>query len=240
MRIIKKSNNEEKIEKILLSFQFLSFNLALGIFFSFLLDFLIFSEKNLVSVYVFYLIFFIYSYFVFFNIFYTVSLVGNCISLYKIKNLYDDIELERTTLIELLNDVRIDIYNQMTYKMKDGCVYPKGLSKVLQEYGLCAKYYSGNLKALQNEVCKGTPVIVMIRVRNDKNWLHYVPVVGFDDRYVFVAESLPELVNCNCKYYNRRIEKKFFLQLWNTAMLKQPLFRNTFYVVTKYNIKKGE
>ena len=44
----------------------------------------------------------------FFNIFYTVSLVGNCISLHKIKNLYDDIELERTTLIELLNDVRID------------------------------------------------------------------------------------------------------------------------------------
>lgn len=62
----------------------------------------------MVSVYVFYLIFFIYSYFVFFNIFYTVSLVGNCIRLYKIKNLYDDIELERTTLIELLNDVRID------------------------------------------------------------------------------------------------------------------------------------
>lgn len=28
--------------------------------------------------------------------------------MYKIKNLYDDIELERTTLIELLNDVRID------------------------------------------------------------------------------------------------------------------------------------
>ena len=128
----------------------------------------------------------------------------------------------------------------MPYKMKDGCVYPKGLPKVLQEYGLCAKYYSGNLKALQNEICKGTPVIVVIRVRTDKNWLHYIPVVGFDDRYIFVAESLPELVNCNCKYYNRRIEKKFFLQLWNTAMSKQPLFRNTFYVVTKYNTKKGE
>ena len=135
----------------------------------------------------------------------------------------------------------IDIYNQMPYKMKDGCVYPKGLPKVLQEYGVCTKYYSGNIEALQNEVCKGMPVIVMIRVRIDKNWLHYVPVVGFDDRYVFVAESLPELVNCNCnKCYNRRIEKKYFLQLWNTAMLKQPLFRNTFYVVTKSNTKKGE
>ena len=117
-----------------------------------------------------------------------------------------------------------DIYNQMPYKMKDGCVYPKGLPKVLQEYGLCAKYYSGNLKALQNEVCKGTPVIVMIRVRNDKNWLHYVPVVGFDDRYVFVAESLPELVNCNCKYYNRRIEKKFFFAALEYGNVKTTTF----------------
>lgn len=73
----------------------------------------------------------------------------------------------------------------------------------------------------------------------NQNWLHFVPIVGFDDRYVFVAESLSELANCNCKYYNRRIEKKVFLQFWNTAMLKQPLFRNTFYVVTKYDTKKG-
>lgn len=127
----------------------------------------------------------------------------------------------------------VDIYNQMPYKMKNGCVYPKGLRKILQKYGLYAKYHSGNFRALQNEVCKGAPVIVMIRVRTDKDWLHYVPVVGFDDRYVFVAESLPELVNCNCKYYNRKIKKKYFLQLWNTAMLKQPLFKNTFYVVKK-------
>lgn len=49
----------------------------------------------------------------------------------------------------------------------------------MQEYGVCTKYYSGNLKALQNEVCKGMPVIVMIRVRTDKNWLHYVPVIVF-------------------------------------------------------------
>ena len=116
----------------------------------------------------------------------------------------------------------------------------------------CVSPSSDSTESIETEAKNGTKadslgnlkyessVIVMIRVRNDKNWLHYVSVVGFDDRYVFVAESLLELVNCNCKYYNRRIEKKFFLQLWNTAMLKQPLFRNTFYVVTKYNTKKGE
>ena len=87
----------------------------------------------------------------------------------------------------------------------------KGLSKVLQEYGLCAKYYSGvisrhyRMKYVRNtcyryDSCPETIKIGCI----------YVPVVGFDDRYVFVAESLPELVNVIVGYYNRRIEKKFF------------------------------
>ena len=37
---------------------------------------------------------------------------------------------------------------------------------------------------------KGNPVIVMIRVQKDKDWLHYVPVVGFDEEHVFLAESV--------------------------------------------------
>lgn len=72
------------------------------------------------------------------------------------------------------------------------------------------RYCSGNLEALQQEICKGNPVIVMIKVRKDKNWLHYVPVVGFNDRYIFIAESLLELVNCDCGFYNRRVEKRNF------------------------------
>ena len=124
-----------------------------------------------------------------------------------------------------------EIYPDMPDKMKDGCVYPKGLCRTLLSYGFEVRYCSGNLKALQQEICKGNPVIVMIRVRKDRNWLHYVPVVGFNDKYVFIAESLAELINCDSEFYNRRVEKKEFLQLWNTAMLRQPLYRNTFIVV---------
>lgn len=126
-----------------------------------------------------------------------------------------------------------DIYTKMPDKMKNGCTYPKGIVNILQEYGFHAKYCSGNLKVLENEISKGNPVIVMIRVRKDKNWLHYVPVVGFDEKYIFIAESLSELVNYDGKLYNRRIEKGEFERLWNTSMIRQPLYKNTFFAVQK-------
>lgn len=125
-----------------------------------------------------------------------------------------------------------DIYTDMPNKMKDGCIYPIGIVHILQKYGFRAKYCTGNLNTLEAEVCKGNPVIVMIRVQRDKNWLHYVPVVGFDERYIFIAESLEELVNYDGKLYNRRIKKEDFRKLWDTSMLRQPLYRNTFYVVS--------
>ena len=125
------------------------------------------------------------------------------------------------------------IYTDMPNKMKDGCIYPIGIVHILQKYGFQVKYCTGNLNTLENEIGKGNPVIVMIRVRRDKNWLHYVPAVGFDERYIFIAESLEELVNYDGKFCNRRIEKEDFLKLWDTSMLKQPLYRNTFYVVEK-------
>ena len=71
----------------------------------------------------------------------------------------------------------------------------------------------------------------MIRVQKDKDWLYYVPVVGFDEEHVFLAESLSKLINCKNVLYNRRLRNEEFLQLWNTAMLKQPFYKNTYFVV---------
>ena len=64
--------------------------------------------------------------------------------------------------------------------------------------------------------------------------MHFVPVVGFDKENVLLAESLERLVNCKNEHYNRRICNKEFLKLWNTAMVKMPLYANTFFVVEKY------
>lgn len=126
-----------------------------------------------------------------------------------------------------------ELYQKMPNKIKDGYVYPKGIQNLFPQYGFRVKYCTGNLNALKCEVSKGNPVIVMIRVNAEKNWLHYVPVVGYDERHIFIAESLKELVNCNKKYYNREVNNSEFRKLWNTGMVKMPFYRNTYMVIEK-------
>lgn len=117
--------------------------------------------------------------------------------------------------------------------MANGYAYPKMIKKIFEKYGFDAKYCVGNLNTLKNEIAKGNPVIAFIKVRKDKNWLHYIPVVGYDEENILLAESLPEYVNCNEKTYNRKMSKKEFLTLWNTSMLKMPLYTHTFFVIEK-------
>ena len=117
-----------------------------------------------------------------------------------------------------------EIYQKMPYKASDGCVPPKGIKKVLESYGFHVKYCAGNLNALKAEVCKGNPVIVFIKVKRGKKWLHFVPVVGYDEGNLFLADSAAGSANCSEKAYNRRISNKDFLALWNTSMLKMPLY----------------
>ncbi|MCI9080105.1 MAG: peptidase [Lachnospiraceae bacterium] len=124
-----------------------------------------------------------------------------------------------------------EIYAKLPNKMNNGCVYPKEVKRMLEKYGFYVKYCVGNLHALRNEVSKGTPVIVLIKTRKDKNWLHYVPVVGYDENNIFIAESFAELVNCNENSCNRKIHNEEFKKLWNTSMLKMPLYTHTFFSI---------
>lgn len=126
-----------------------------------------------------------------------------------------------------------DAYRQMPLKMKNGYVYPKGIRVFLQQKGFSVKYKKGNISALKNSVSKGAPVIVMIKIRTDKNWLHYVPVVGYDEENIFIAESLSEFANCSEPHHNRKIPVKEFKKLWNTTMPKMPLYANTFFEIEK-------
>lgn len=124
-----------------------------------------------------------------------------------------------------------DIYMNMPDKMANGYVYPKEIKRMFEKYGFHAKYCAGNINALKYEVSKGNPVIVLIKVRKGKNWLHYVPVVGYDEDNFLLAESFAELVNCSEKAYNRKVSYKDFKALWNTSMIKMPLYAHTFYCI---------
>jgi hypothetical protein len=107
----------------------------------------------------------------------------------------------------------------MSNKTTDGYVHLKEIKKVVEKFGFRVRYCAGNLNVLMNEVSKGNPVIVFIRVKRNERWLHYVPVVGYDENSIFLAELLEEFVNCNENHYNRKISNEDFKVLWNTSML---------------------
>ena len=121
-----------------------------------------------------------------------------------------------------------DLYQMIPNKMKSGYVYPKGIVKLLGQYNIKTKYRMGTINSLKQEICKGNPIIVLIRYNKDKNWLHFVPVVGFDENKIYIAESLKEFINSDNELYNREVEIDEFKKLWNTRMIKMPLYANTY------------
>lgn len=125
------------------------------------------------------------------------------------------------------------LYNYFPSKTKAGNVYPKGIRKVLGEKGFKTNYYKGNINTLKYEVSKGTPVIVFIKVQKDRNYLHFVPVVGYDKEYIYLAESLSHLVNCTDEHksYNRKVPINEFKKLWNVKRIHMLLYSNTYLAI---------
>lgn len=132
-----------------------------------------------------------------------------------------------------------DIYAKIDRKMRNGAVLPRTLRKVIQSYGLEAEYVRGSLETLKASLCAGKRVIVFIRTRLDKNWLHYVPVVGYDEEYIYIAESMSSLVNCKEEYYNRKISGQEFVKFWDTREFYMPFYRNTYLTVIERDEKES-
>lgn len=126
-----------------------------------------------------------------------------------------------------------ELYINFSSKTRSGDVYPKGICTMLRKKGFKTNYYKGNINTLKYEVSKGTPVIVFIKVKEDLNNLHFVPVVGYDKEYIYLSESLRHLVNCNNdnQNYNRKVPVDVFNKLWNVKNIKMPLYSNTYITV---------
>lgn len=126
-----------------------------------------------------------------------------------------------------------EVYAGIPHKIPGGAVLPSVLSKELGKYGLKARYVKGNLETLKTDLSEGKRIIVFIRTRTDKRWLHYVPIVGYDEDNVYIAESMNSLVNCEGAHSNRRLSNEEFLKFWDTRELYMPFYRNTYLVIEK-------
>lgn len=125
------------------------------------------------------------------------------------------------------------VYAKIERKMKNGAVMPGALKNVIRSYGFHVDYVKGNLQALKADISEGKRVIVFIKTRLDKNWLHYVSVVGYDEENVFIAESLHYLTNCKEEYYNRKLSNEEFMKYWDTREWYMPFYKNTYIVIDR-------
>ena len=125
------------------------------------------------------------------------------------------------------------LYTHFPSKTRAGAVYPKGIRTVLRKKGFKTKYHKGNVSTLKYEVSKGTPVIVFIKTQKDRNYLHFVPVVGYDKEYIYLSESIKKLVNCDDVHnrYNRKVPINEFKKLWNVKRIHMLLYSNTYIAV---------
>jgi len=125
------------------------------------------------------------------------------------------------------------VYAGIPHKLPGGAVLPGVLRKELRKYGLKARYVKGSLETLKADLSEGKRIIVFIRTRTDKRWLHYVPIVGYDEDNVYIAESMNSLVNCEGAHSNRRLSNEEFLKFWDTREVYMPFYRNTYLVIEK-------
>ena len=130
---IEKYNGQGSFERLMSSFLFLAFNCALLFVFSIMGIFFSGSNLSIPDKRVFFVIIFLYTYFTLYNIFYAVSLVGNCIAIFKIRNTYNAI-IEKD-FFDVANEIRIDF------------IY----STILKKYNISEKEFLNSLEsAVQN------------------------------------------------------------------------------------------
>ena len=111
----------------------------------------------------------------------------------------------------------VELFNQQSFPCKhDEGAFPrcfKVLFEELKHADFTTEYYTGSTDDLKNAVSRGVPVIVLLF--NGKT-LHYVPVVGYDNNYFFIQDSVDEYRNVDdCADFNRTVEVAKFDKMWD-------------------------
>lgn len=79
---------------------------------------------------------------------------------------------------------------------------------------------------MKQRLAEGNPIIVFIRVTGDT---HYIVVAGYDERHIYLADSLTENANVSGAQYNRVLTTEAFEAVWKTGTL----LPDNIYIVVK-------
>lgn len=87
---------------------------------------------------------------------------------------------------------------------------------VFERHGYQAKACHGSIDTLKQRLTGGKPIIVFIRIPGDT---HYAVVVGYDEQYIYLADSLAENSNASDTRCNRVLTTEDFEAVWKTGTL---------------------
>lgn len=123
----------------------------------------------------------------------------------------------------ILRNQGIEIEGADLYKEFDkffGYVAVHNIVDKLKEYDIKAHAYHGNIETLKCRLNQGKPVIALVTITIDRpNGLHYFTIVGYDEEYIYVADSTSLYTNIyNKKQYNRKLTYEQFENIWNTSI----------------------
>ena len=107
-----------------------------------------------------------------------------------------------------------------------GFVSANSITDVFEQYGYAAKACHGSIDTLKRRLVEGNPIIVFIRIPGDT---HYAVVVGYDEQYIYLVDSLAENANASGAQYNRVLRAEEFEAIWKTGTL----LPDNIYIVVK-------
>lgn len=109
-----------------------------------------------------------------------------------------------------------EFYDSLEPKGKDGSVPYEAMQAGVERYGYELESGMISLAALKYEISRGVPVIVGMEIAPGNSLLHFLPIVGYDDEYIYAAESVGIYANEKGDHYNRKIKTDTFMELWKT------------------------
>lgn len=108
LNLVNSLDKNNAVGRVLSQFEFFAFNLAVQMVYLVVIYLTISSDEVLISKKYFFTIFIAVIYHFCFNIFYIISLIGNCIEINEIKNLCNKINTIKKSDVDIANEVRID------------------------------------------------------------------------------------------------------------------------------------
>lgn len=87
--------------------------------------------------------------------------------------------------------------------------------RLFQNCGYTAKAYHGDMNTMKQRLVAGVPVIAFTRIPDDT---HYVVIVGYDENFIYLADSISDNSNTDGGWYNRKLSTGEFEEIWKTNM----------------------